>query len=181
VKAEAMLQLKVLAFFVASAGILWLSWSSLRDRRSHGFCRFFAFESILLLILLNLENWFMVPFSAHQIISWLLLLSSIVLAVHGFHLLHRIGKPRQSIENTTILVRQGAYQYIRHPLYGSLMLLAWGVFFKGPSPARGILALAASICLFFGGRVEERENLERFGDEYHGYMKSTKMFIPYLF
>jgi hypothetical protein len=43
-----------IVFLVFSAGIVLLSWRSLRDRRSHGFYRFFAFEAILALILLNL-------------------------------------------------------------------------------------------------------------------------------
>jgi protein-S-isoprenylcysteine O-methyltransferase Ste14 len=31
------------------------------------------------------------------------------------------------------------------------------------------------------GRVEEEENLERFGKSYAEYMRSTKMFIPIIF
>jgi protein-S-isoprenylcysteine O-methyltransferase Ste14 len=29
-------------------------------------------------------------------------------------------------------------------------------------------------------RVEEKDNIERFGDEYLAYMKTTKMFLPFL-
>jgi protein-S-isoprenylcysteine O-methyltransferase Ste14 len=35
-------QFKVIVFIVASAGIVWASWASLRNFRSHGFYRFFA-------------------------------------------------------------------------------------------------------------------------------------------
>jgi protein-S-isoprenylcysteine O-methyltransferase Ste14 len=133
---------KLIIFVVASAGIVFVSWASLRDPRSHGFFRFFAFESILVLILLNLDHWFRDPFSAPQIVSWLLLLSSLVLAVHGFHLLRVVGEPREGFEDTTTLVKMGAYKYIRHPLYASLLLLGWGAFFKAPSLPGGILAVA---------------------------------------
>jgi len=176
-----MLILKVAIFIVVSVGILFVSWQSLRNPRSHGFYRFFAFESILILILLNLEYWFSDPFSAHQIVSWLLLLCSIVLAAHGFYLLHVIGRPKSGIENTTTLVKVGAYKYIRHPLYGSLLFLAWGVFFKAPSISGGILALVATAFLIATAKIEEAENIRRFGVEYAAYMKSTKMFIPFLF
>ena len=74
-------------FLVFSAGIVLLSWKSLHNWRSHGFYRFFAFEAILALILLNIEYWFHQPFSVRQILSWLLLLLSLFLAVHGFMLL----------------------------------------------------------------------------------------------
>jgi len=54
--------LRLIIFGVVSAGSLFLSWGSLRDFRSHGFFRFFAFESILGLFLLNVTYWFRDPF-----------------------------------------------------------------------------------------------------------------------
>jgi hypothetical protein len=58
----------LIIFIVVSVGIVWVSRASLRDPHSHGFFRFFAFESILVLILLNLEHWFRDPFSPLQIV-----------------------------------------------------------------------------------------------------------------
>jgi protein-S-isoprenylcysteine O-methyltransferase Ste14 len=172
---------KLILFVLASVGIVWFSWTSLHDRRSHGFFRFFAFESILALILLNVEHWFRDPFSAFQIVSWLLLFGSLFLAVHGFYLLRLIGRPEGSFENTTTLVRLGAYRHIRHPLYSSLLGLGWGVFFKDPSLLGGVLVLATSAFLIATAKAEEVENLHRFGADYAVYMKTTRMFIPFLF
>jgi protein-S-isoprenylcysteine O-methyltransferase Ste14 len=176
-----LLLVKLIIFAVANAGILFVSWKPLRNPRSHGFYRFFAFESILVLFLLNVEHWFRGPFSAFQIVSWLLLLSSLVLAVHGFYLLCVIGRPKSGIESTTTLVIVGAYKHIRHPLYSSLLFFAWGVFFKDPSLLGGILAVAATAFLAATAKVEEVENLQKFGAEYAAYMKTTRMFIPFLF
>jgi len=173
--------LKLIIFAVVSSGIVFVSKASLRDPQVHGFFRFFAFESILVLILLNLEHWFSNPFSAFQIISWLLLLSSLILVAHGFRLLRMIGRPKGGIENTATLVMRGAYKYIRHPLYTSLLLLGWGVFFKDPSLLGGILVMLTSTFLIATARVEEVENLRKFGADYTAYMKTTKMFIPFLF
>ena len=176
-----MIWFKLIIFAVVSAGIVHVSWNSLRNLRSHGFFRFFAFESLLVLILLNLAHWFRDPFSALQIVSWLLLLPSLILAVHGFHLLRVIGRPEGEIEDTTTLVTLGAYKYIRHPLYASLLLLGWGAFLKDPSLPGGILILTACAFLTATARVEEAENLDKFGADYVAYMKTTKMFIPFLF
>jgi protein-S-isoprenylcysteine O-methyltransferase Ste14 len=173
--------IKLAILVVVSVGIFVVSWQFLRNPRSHGFYRFFAFESILILILLNLEHWFRDPFSVHQIVSWLLLLASIVLAAHGFYLLHVIGRPKNGIENTTTLVMVGAYKYIRHPLYSSLLFLAWGVFFKDVSLLGGILASVATAFLIVTAKMEEAENIQKFGAEYAAYIKSTRMFIPFLF
>ncbi len=173
--------IQTIVFVLGTAGILWISWKPLHDRRAHGFYRFFAFEAILALILLNAEQWFRDPFSALQIMSWLLLLASIFLAIHGFYLLRVVGQPRGSFENTSTLVRIGAYRYIRHPLYSSLLFLAWGAFLKDPSWVGGALVLIASAALIATAKVEEAENASRFGAEYPEYVKTTKMFVPFVF
>ena len=182
-------QIKIILLVVASAALVWLSWSSLRDFRSHGFYRFFAFELILVLILLNIEYWFFVPFSIHQIISWILLIISLFLVINGFQLLHTAGKPDSNrkdsslfgIEKTTELVTVGVYHYIRHPAYSSLLFLAWGTFFKQPSWVGFSLALIATFFLTITAMMEEKENITYFGDAYKSYMKKTKMFIPFVF
>lgn len=133
------------------------------------------------LILLNLEDWFRDPFSPFQIISWVLLICSIVLAAHGFYLLRVVGRPKSGIESTTTLVKLGAYKHIRHPLYSSILFLAWGVFFKDVSVIGGILALVATAFLVVTAKMEEAENLRKFGAEYAAYIKTTRMFIPFLF
>ena len=173
--------IQVLVFAAGSVAIVWVSWSSLREPRGHGFFRFFAFEAILALTALNLPFWFHDPFSLQQIVSWVLLSAALVLVVHGFWLLRVVGKPTDSIEQTTKLVAVGAYRYIRHPLYSSLLWLTWGAFLKHPSPLGGILGLMASVFLFVTARVEEAENLHKFDSAYAEYMKRTRMFIPFLF
>lgn len=182
--------LKLIIFAVGSVGLVYLSRASLRLPHSHGFYRFFAFESILALILLNVGRWFRDPFALHQIISWLLLTASILLVLHGVHLLRTIGKPdsqredavpRIGIEKTTVLVAVGAYKYIRHPIYSSGLVGAWGVFFKDPSWLGGILVLATTIFWTATAKVEEAENIRFFGAAYQEYMKQTKMFVPFLF
>jgi protein-S-isoprenylcysteine O-methyltransferase Ste14 len=182
--------LRLTLFFAASAAILPLSWRSLRDLRTHGFYRFFAFEMLLALILLNTPEWFIDPFSARQLAAWCLGAISIGLAIEGFRLLRVIGRPAQTavqsanlpFENTTTLVRVGAYRWIRHPLYASLLALAWGAYLKSPLGAGSIaLTLGASGFLIATAIAEERENLLRFGASYADYMKRTRRFVPFVF
>jgi protein-S-isoprenylcysteine O-methyltransferase Ste14 len=183
------LQFKVITFIVATAGLAWVSRSSLRGLRFHGFYRFFAWEVILVSVLLNLDIWFHEPFSFRQTVSWLLLAASLFLAIHGFLLLRMVGKPDNKrndssligVEKTTELVTKGAYRYIRHPLYSSLLFGAWGVFFKHPSWLGFLLAAITVFFLIMTARMEEAENVRFFGAAYQSYMKQTKMFIPFLF
>ncbi len=180
---------KIAVFVIASAGIVYISRASLRSFRFHGFYRFFAWEAILALTLLNLDRWFYRPFRLSQIASWLCLCVSLFLVIHGVRLLRLVGKPNRErteasllgLEKTTTLVTVGAYKYIRHPLYSSLLFLAWGVFFKSSSWIGGGLAVTATACLTATAKVEETENAAYFGAAYADYVKRTKMFIPFVF
>ncbi|MDR3676945.1 MAG: isoprenylcysteine carboxylmethyltransferase family protein [Acidobacteriota bacterium] len=177
-------------FLVVSAGITQLSWRSMRDLRSHGFYHFFAFELLSVLILLNAPIWFRCPLSPRQLVSWFFGAASIGLAIEGFRLLRLIGRPTPAasrstnlpFENTTTLVTVGAYRYIRHPLYASLLAVVWCAYLKNPLAISGIaLAVGASVLLIATSIAEERENLVRFGAAYADYMKRTRRFIPFLF
>jgi protein-S-isoprenylcysteine O-methyltransferase Ste14 len=180
---------KIIALIIASVTISWVSRSSLRNPRSHGFYRFFAWEAILALILLNLNYWFYEPFRILQLISWFLLITSLYLVFHGVRLLRAAGKPdnrRQDssllgMEKTTELVTKGAYRYIRHPLYSSLLFLTWGAFFKQLSLAGICLAVLATLFLTVTAKMEEAENIRFFGSAYKSYMQRTRMFIPFFF
>jgi len=182
--------IRLLAFAVVSAYFVYVSRKSLARPRSHGFYRFFAWELILVLVLLNAPYWTRDMFSFHQIISWLFILISIFLVLHGVRLLKAVGRPSQNrpdaglleFEKTSNLVTVGAYKYIRHPLYSSLLFLAWGVFLKDPSSLLGLfLVLAASFFLVLTAKKDESECLQYFGDSYQTYMLGTKRFIPFLF
>jgi len=85
------------------------------------------------------------------------------------------------MEKTSKLVTVGLYGYIRHPLYSSLLCLAWAMFFKSPSWLEAALALLCTLFLTTTAYAEERENIIYFGDEYVEYMKRSKRFIPFVF
>ena len=177
-------------FISASVAILWLSRRSLRSMRSHGFYRFFAFESLAGLVVLNLNIWFRDPFSIRQIVSYFFGVASILLAFEGFRLLALLGRPSSEMadetnlafENTTHLVRAGVYRFIRHPLYASLFALAVCTWLKAPlSRANIALTLVTVGFLLATAVAEEKENLARFGTEYAEYMKHSNRFVPFLF
>ena len=181
---------KLIAFAIATSLLVYISRASLRQAGSHGFFRFFAWECIVLLFLLNVEKWFVDPFSWHQIIAWTLLFACLVPLAFGVRSLRTRGQPEEerpgdpsllAFEKTTTLVTTGIYAYIRHPLYSSLLLLAWGIFFKAPSLPGGTLALVATTFLIATAWADEVECVQFFGDTYREYMQKTKRFIPFLF
>jgi protein-S-isoprenylcysteine O-methyltransferase Ste14 len=181
--------LKLLIFIIISCCLWYISRASVRVVGSHGFYRFFAWEAITALILLNIDRWFIHPFSVLHIISWTLLLLSLVLLWNGYTMIRSKGKADEqrqdstlyALEKTSVLVTSGVYKYIRHPLYGSLLFLAWGVFLKDVSWLTLCLAAGATGCLVLTAKADEAECIRYFGPSYKEYMSQTNMFIPFIY
>ncbi len=182
--------LNIFLFVAISLALAYVSRKPLRVPGSHGFYRFFAWEAILALFLSNVGKWFRDPFSALQIISWILLFCSIYLLISGSQILFTAGKPSRErkdetlfpFEKTTSLVTSGIFKYVRHPLYGATLFLAWGIFFKDPASFAGVvLCVAATYLLVATAKADERECIRFFGADYEKYMKRTKMFVPFVF
>jgi protein-S-isoprenylcysteine O-methyltransferase Ste14 len=189
-----MLAAQLILFLIGTGLITYISRRSLRQPRSHGFYRFFAWEIILILFLRNIPVWFSSPLTWYQLISWFLLLICCLPVILGVCMLKQAGKaqakettlqrqdePLFEFEKTTSLVTCGIYRYIRHPLYCSLLLLAWGIFFKRPDWTGLFLVLAASLFLAITASIEEQENIRYFGPAYQEYMCHTRRFIPFLY
>ncbi|WP_321368957.1 isoprenylcysteine carboxylmethyltransferase family protein [uncultured Desulfuromusa sp.] len=181
--------LRSVAFVIATLFFTVISRRALRNPRSHGFYRYFAFVGIAGLVLYNQPVWFDQPFSGLHCLSWLMLGTSVALVVYGVGLLRCFGgrSRRQSspenlsFENTQHLVVDGLYRYIRHPMYASLLLLAWGAFLKRMDLLTVFAVGMVSVALIFTAKVEETENVTFWGSEYLAYKKRSKMFIPFIF
>jgi protein-S-isoprenylcysteine O-methyltransferase Ste14 len=134
-------------------------------------------------------EWFSNPWSLRQLISWSLLLISLVVIISGVRMFNKHGKIDRNredeslvgIEKTSQLVTTGIYHYIRHPFYSSLLFLGWGIFLKNLTWLGLLLALMNTILLCITARREETENIDFLGESYQFFMQETKMFIPFLF
>lgn len=176
-------------FAVGSLFLVYVSRASLRAPASHGFSRFFAWEAILALVILNAPHWLHEPFAPRQILSWTLLFASLPLVVSGYRSLTRHGaldsrRPDATLfkpERTTALVTTGVYRYIRHPLYASLLCVAWGAFEKDLTWASTALVAVATVCLIVTAKRDEAECVRYFGHRYADYMRRTWMFVPFIF
>jgi protein-S-isoprenylcysteine O-methyltransferase Ste14 len=168
-------------FALATVALIALSHRSILHRSGYGWFRFMAFEALFLLLIEEAPFWFNDPLSTRQVVSWTLLLVSLWLALHSFRLLRRYGSPESSIENTKRIVKRGAFRYIRHPLYTSLALFAWGVYLKHPDVVGAGLVLGTTAFLIAAALREERLNLSKFGDAYRSYARKTKRFVPFIY
>ena len=81
-------------------------------------------------------------------------------------------------ENSSGLVTDGLYRFVRHPLYTAGLLLMW----LTPQVSFNIFAAhaALTVYLLIGARFEERKLLREFGEAYAAYRSHTPMLIPAL-
>ena len=149
------------------------------DTHDHKFYRFFAFEFLFILILVNFGYWLRNPFTVFRIFTWIILLGSFVLAGYAIYHLLEYGKPQISgknetanssnksliykyiqlflyrlrilsgIEKTTILVTTGIYKYIRHPLYSALIIMGTVTLLKNDFPWLMAICLFVVATVFF--------------------------------
>jgi protein-S-isoprenylcysteine O-methyltransferase Ste14 len=181
--------LKVILFIILSIPIVMVSWRTLFHTKSHGFYRFFAWEGMLWLLVSNYRYWFTDPLSLHQAVAWFLLVAALYLVMAGVLRFFKHGnispdRPEKtlfSFEKTTELIDRGIYKYVRHPLYGSLIFLTWGIFFKHPETGLFFVALFSTVLLYITSRYDEKECIAYFGERYRDYMKQSKMFVPFVF
>jgi protein-S-isoprenylcysteine O-methyltransferase Ste14 len=76
------------------------------------------------------------------------------------------------------LVTRGPYRWVRHPYYVSLLLLVCGTSLLAANWFIGVTGLLVFVLLAIRTSIEERNLVERFGEEYRLYMKRTGHFVP---
>ena len=95
----------------------------------------------------------------------------VTLIVRGWHLVYHAQKKGD-------LVTEGVYRYVRHPQYTGIFLALFGQLVHWPTLPT-LLLFPVIVWLYHRlAKKEEKQMLERFGEEYAAYMRRTPMFFP---
>ena len=83
------------------------------------------------------------------------------------------------IKDNHILMKEGVYKYIRHPIYTAHLLWALGQLLLIPNWIAGPSFILFTILLYFY-RIPKEEDMmiKQFSEEYRRYMKKTGMIFP---
>lgn len=125
-------------------------------------------------------------FDLQQLISSAFMITSLVFVLSAVLTMQkkgRVSKQRQDhtllgFEKTTLLIESGIFKHVRHPMYSSLLFLAWGILLRHIEATLLVVALIATCSGVFAAMIEEKENIAYFGERYRLYKLKTKMFIP---
>jgi len=88
------------------------------------------------------------------------------------------GMPMSRKENPE-LVTTGPYAYVRHPIYGGMLIAILGTAI-GLSVVWIMPFALGAVYFIFAARREERLLMAQFAEQYPAYRKRTKMFVPFL-
>jgi protein-S-isoprenylcysteine O-methyltransferase Ste14 len=118
------------------------------------------------------------------IIGWVLLISGTLLHIWTARLLGLwgiIGVPELSGRVNKHLAAEGPFSIVRHPTYLAHTLMLSGVFFITGRLAVGMIAVLD--CIVVNSVIiplEEKELVDRFGEEYASYKKTVpSQFFPW--
>ena len=93
-----------------------------------------------------------------------------------------IGYPElkpSSYEENQRIITSGPFSVVRHPSYWAHTMIIVGVFLITGVIAVGIIAIVDFLIAYFvTTTLEERELVERFGEEYKEYQKKVPKFFP---
>lgn len=86
---------------------------------------------------------------------------------------------RPEIKSNAKLISNGAYKYIRHPMYFSVLLIMGGVIVSDINLINIICYSILIIVLYLKAKKEEMLWSKKL-EEYASYKERTKMFIPFI-
>ena len=120
--------------------------------------------------------------SAVQTLGIILIAYGSFLAAWAFRTLGKFATERIGLVKNHRLVQTGPYRHVRHPMYGSIILIGLGLFLL----YLNIIFLILSIPIFainsYRARIEEKllSSPEGFGTSYAEYRRRTCRFIPFI-
>ena len=82
------------------------------------------------------------------------------------------------VRSNATLVRHGPYRHLRHPMYVCAVLFHLAFVLLTSSAWIAAVGVLSLVFLVLRTPIEEARLLERFGDEYRTYARSTPRFLP---
>ena len=79
-----------------------------------------------------------------------------------------------------ILATTGIYDYVRHPQYIGFIIIMLGFLLQWPTLLTLLMIPLLVVMYVRLARMEERDALREFGDQYRAYMQRVPAFLPRL-
>lgn len=125
---------------------------------------------------------FAAPGTAYGIVRWLAALLGVGCLAATIRCWRRMGRDWRmdvSADTSTVLITDGPFRRIRHPIYAWSMLLMLCTAAVVPNAPMLVVAGAHVVLMNVKARSEERHLEARHGDAWRRYVARTGRFLPY--
>jgi protein-S-isoprenylcysteine O-methyltransferase Ste14 len=168
------------------SGLIWVGFILYWARSSVPGRRFFEIYAgcgigiCLTLLTFGLSGWYeyredTVLVQILQVVGGILYLAAILFVILSLAALRRRGQSEGFVERTTILINQGIFGVIRHPLYLGVALWSVALMLQLQSIPGTVLGVVAFLCAWMASKKEDAFNIRKFGDAYREYMNKVPM------
>ena len=82
------------------------------------------------------------------------------------------------IREEPIVIREGVFSMVRHPIYLSAILLYLALLFLSPSIFATVVWFLIIVFYIYISKYEEKMLIEKFGNTYMDYIREVPMLIP---
>jgi protein-S-isoprenylcysteine O-methyltransferase Ste14 len=138
-------------------------------------CCTILIASLFICTLYELQPWFVPP----------RLLAQTFIVVGGlsavFHYLKLESYSCRFAQPDTLVMDQGLYRYIRHPMYLSDCLICSGLFLLFPTIPTTMVLVMGVVALIRQSKEEDRYLAERFKQQFIDWRNHTKLIIPFVY
>jgi protein-S-isoprenylcysteine O-methyltransferase Ste14 len=110
----------------------------------------------------------------------ILVVAGLTILFWAQHVLGRMFSPNLELLDDHKLITAGPYRWVRHPIYSSFFVFLVGSGIITRNWLIGLVELAILVNMAIRIGREEKMMLERFGDQYREYMKTTGRLFPRL-
>jgi len=135
--------------------------------------------TIAYLIAPNSIDWASMPLPAW--IRWGGVISGMFCSLLMYWTLSSLGKNLTDTvvtRNNAVLITNGPYKWVRHPFYVTAALLMAAATFISANWAIGVSSMLVLTLLAVRTPNEEQKLVQRFGEDYRQYMRTTGRFFP---
>lgn|SRR3989344_6403796 len=110
-----------------------------------------------------------------------IMVSGFILRQWSIQILGNLFTPVISIQEGHRLIIKGPYKYVRHPSYSGLLVELLGASLAVSNWISFVLVFCFVLPpLIYRIKIEEKELIKKFGQDYIAYKERTKMLIPWV-
>jgi len=103
-----------------------------------------------------------------------------IFIVAGFWLLASAWNVLYRAQRSGRLATTGLYARMRHPQYVGFVLIMFGFLLQWPTILTVLMFPVLVVMYGYLAKVEEKDMIKQFGDEYHRYASAVPAFLPLL-